>query len=163
MSHELSIRAATADDAETIVAFNCRLAEESENKRLDLQTVRAGVDALLADRQKGRYFVATRGGRIVGQVMITFEWSDWRNGQIWWLQSVYVEPQSRRQGVFRRLFEHVLQTAEAESVAGVRLYVEQNNGRAQAAYFSQGMQPAGYIVLEQMAVASDARWTGDVT
>ena len=88
---EITIRDATIDDADTIAEFNCRLALESEDKSLDPETVRAGVKALLSAARRGRYFVACRSdGMIVGQLMHTFEWSDWRNGDIWWLQSVYV-------------------------------------------------------------------------
>ncbi|HUG92661.1 MAG TPA: GNAT family N-acetyltransferase, partial [Planctomycetaceae bacterium] len=128
MVDSMHVRLATAADRDTIAEFNCRLAEESEETSLDPETVREGVAALLADPAKGRYFVACAGGRIVGQLMHTWEWSDWRNGQIWWLQSVYVHPDYRRRGVFRRLFEHVLREAESDpGVVGLRLYVENGN------------------------------------
>src|SRR5688572_7151832 len=108
---EISVRPARTDDAATIADFNLRLAEESEGLALDPATVRAGVEALIADATKGLYFVAESGGRIVGQLMLTVEWSDWRNGPIYWLQSVYVAPEARGSGVFRALWERALATA----------------------------------------------------
>src|SRR5438128_1174688 len=102
----LCIRPATLDDADVIVEFNRRLAEESEGKALDLSLLRPGVEAGLADPNKGVYFVAEDDGVLVGQIMITAEWSDWRNGWFWWIQSVYVCPDHRRRGVFRSLFKH---------------------------------------------------------
>jgi ribosomal protein S18 acetylase RimI-like enzyme len=134
-----------------IVDYNCRLASETEGKQLDRPTVERGVAALLADPRHGRYFVACDGSRVVGQMMHTYEWSDWRNGQIWWLQSVYVAADFRQRGVFRALFEHVLKAAEADpGVVGVRLYVEEENKSAQAAYAKLGLDEAGYHVMERM-------------
>ena len=150
MEH-LVVRAAVPDDWPTIVDFNCRLAEESENIRLDPAKIQPGVQALLADSAKGRYLVACVGERIVGQLMHTFEWSDWRNGQIWWLQSAYVEPEYRRMGVFRRLFQHLHDAAAADpGVVGFRLYVERENHRAHQTYIQVGLQPAGYFVMERL-------------
>jgi len=154
----ISIRPAVFDDWPTIVEFNCRLAEESEGKRLDLAHVEPGVKALLSDPRKGRYFVAEANGgesgtqpRIVGQMMHTYEWSDWRNGDIWWLQSVYVHPDFRRLGVFRALFDRLMSEAEADpNVVGLRLYVEEQNMRAHATYESLGLAPGGYFVMERM-------------
>jgi GNAT superfamily N-acetyltransferase len=103
----IDIRPAVPDDWPTIVDFNCRLAEESEGKALDCAHVEPGVKAVLADPRKGRYFIAKSDGRPVGQLMHTREWSDWRNGDIWWLQSVYVHRDFRRQGVFRGLFDRL--------------------------------------------------------
>src|SRR5262245_20710416 len=105
---ELTIRRATLDDADTIALFNSRMALETEGNSLDGPTVRAGVRAILADPSKGWYLVAEQGGNIVGQLMLTFEWSDWRNAWFWWIQSVYVREDARRHGVFRALYEHVL-------------------------------------------------------
>jgi GNAT superfamily N-acetyltransferase len=150
MEH-LTVRAAVPGDWPTIVDFNCRLAEESENTRLDPAKIRPGVQALLADPAKGRYLVACSGERIVGQLMHTFEWSDWRNGQIWWLQSVFVEPEFRRKGVFRRLFQHLHDAAAADpGVVGFRLYVERENHRAQQTYIQVGLEPAAYFVMERL-------------
>lgn len=156
----ITIRPAVPDDWPTIVEFNCRLAEESEGKRLDRADVEPGVRALLADPRKGRYFVAeakeTEAPRVVGQLMHTFEWSDWRNGDIWWLQSVYVHPEFRRRGVFTALFEHLRSEAEADpGVVGLRLYVEEQNARAHATYEKLGLTPGGYFVMEKMIRRSD--------
>lgn len=145
----LEVRTATARDESFVVDCNCRLAWETEHKQLDRPTVTLGVRAALADPAKARYFVACRDGLPVGQVMHTWEWSDWRNGVFWWLQSVYVLPEHRGGGVFRRLFEHVRELAEADpQVVGLRLYVEQANAAAQAAYLKLGMTDARYGVLE---------------
>jgi ribosomal protein S18 acetylase RimI-like enzyme len=167
------VRRALLEDGPTIVEFNCRLAEESEGKRLDRSRIVPGVDAVLSNPRKGRYFVAlcddestvpatdardakSNGARIVGQLMHTFEWSDWRNGEIWWLQSVYVVPEFRRQGVFRALFDHLRHEAASDpGVVGLRLYVEEQNRRAQATYESLGMTSGGYFVMEQMLRRGD--------
>ncbi|MCY2968017.1 MAG: GNAT family N-acetyltransferase [Planctomycetota bacterium] len=149
-SPKITIRPAGPGDWETVVDFNCRLAEESEGKRLDRGHVEPGVKALLADARKGRYYLALIDGEIVGQLMHTYEWSDWRNGDIWWLQSVYVIPDRRRQGVFRALFEHLRTAAQDDpGVVGLRLYVEEQNAHAHATYANLGFQPGGYFVLEQ--------------
>ena len=146
----LCIRPATLDDADVIVEFNRRLAEESEGKALDLSLLRPGVEAGLADPNKGVYFVAEDDGVLVGQIMITAEWSDWRNGWFWWIQSVYVRPEARRRGVFRALFEHISKAARQDSsVIGLRLYVDHENHAAQDTYRNMGMIEAGYLVLEK--------------
>lgn len=148
---KLDVRSATIEDWETIVAFNCRLAEETEEKTLDPSLIRAGVRSALSDGRKARYFVACQGDRIVGQLMLTTEWSDWRNGDIWWVQSVYVDPEFRRQGVFRGLYRHACRQAEADpNVVGLRLYVDHQNSRAQMVYRQLGMKDAGYHVMEHM-------------
>ena len=145
------IRPAAESDWETIAEFNRKLAEETEPHSLDRETVEAGVKAVLADQQKGRYFVAVLQGRIVGQLMHTREWSDWRNGEVWWLQSVYVDADLRRQGIFAALYQHLKRLAEAEpAVVGLRLYVERENERAQSTYRKLGFESAGYLVMERM-------------
>lgn len=150
MPDEITIRPASADDWETIAEFNCRLAVESEGKTLKREAIEPGVRALLADAGKGRYFVACDGDAIVGQLMHTREWSDWRNGDIWWLQSVYVHPDYRRRGVFRRLFETLANEAESNpGVVGLRLYVETNNESAHATYRRMGFDEGGYFVMER--------------
>ena len=101
------VRAATPADVEIIVAFNRSMAQETEAKNLAVDLVRPGVRTVVENPTLGRYFVACRAGAVVGQLMITTEWSDWRNGQIWWIQSVYVRPDHRRRGVFRSLYRHV--------------------------------------------------------
>jgi GNAT superfamily N-acetyltransferase len=137
-------------DAAIIAEFNCRLADESEHKVLDAQVVAAGVAALLADPSKGTYFVAEEAGEVVGLLLITTEWSDWRNGWLWWIQSVYVRQEARRRGVFRALYEHVHAAAQADpQVIGLRLYVEHNNHAAQQTYLRVGMEPAGYLVFQR--------------
>jgi|SRR5579872_118049 len=147
----MEIRPATLDDWSAIVEFNCRLAEESEGKQLDRAHVEPGVWAVLADPHKGRYLVAAIEGRVVGQLMHTYEWSDWRNGDIWWLQSVYVLPEFRRQGVFRALFDRLKGEAQADpGVVGLRLYVEEENRRAHETYASLGLSQAGYFVMEKL-------------
>lgn len=149
---QITVRPADSADADTLAEFNCRLAAETENRQLDAATVRQGVEVLLNDERRGRYFVAsTSDGRIAGQLMHTFEWSDWRNGDIWWLQSVYVHPDFRRQGVFRQLHEHLKTLAESTpGVVGLRLYVEIENQRAQQTYQSLGFADPHYRVLERM-------------
>jgi GNAT superfamily N-acetyltransferase len=145
-----TIRPANRDDAPVIVDFNRALARETEGKELDLPTLQAGVEACLTDSHKGRYFVAEAEGQVIGQLMITFEWSDWRNGWLWWIQSVYVRARWRRQGTFRSLFHHVHQLACASpEVVGLRLYVERANSRAQQTYQSLGMTLPGYVVFER--------------
>lgn len=152
--HPFEITAATPDDAKTVAAFNIALARESEDKPLDPGTVRAGVAAVLRDASKGRYFVARpaegpEAGAVIGQLMITTEWSDWRNGPLWWVQSVYVRPDHRRRGVFRSLWEHVVAAASREGCPAVRLYVEEHNAAARATYASLGLKGTGYLVLER--------------
>jgi len=145
----ITVRPATADDADFLAHGNAAMALETEHKRLDPAVVGAGVHAALADPAKGRYFIAESDGRRVGQLMFTYEWSDWRNGTFWWIQSVYVLPEARRNGVFRALFRHVEQLAESDpAVCGIRLYVERENDRAQATYRHCGLHDAGYAVME---------------
>src|SRR5438105_2310221 len=110
----LTLRRATLADAPVIAEYNQRLAHETEGRSLDPPVIAAGVRAVLSDPERGRYFVAERDGAVVGQLMITTEWSDWRNGWIWWIQSVYVRMDARRQGVFRALYEHALAAARGE-------------------------------------------------
>jgi ribosomal protein S18 acetylase RimI-like enzyme len=146
----LTIRPATPADAAIVAEFNRLLALESEGKTLDPGLLQPGVAAALADPRKAHYFVAEQKGEVIGQLMITFEWSDWRNGWIWWIQSVYVRSDWRRRGVFRALFDHAVRTARQDAeVIGLRLYVEKENVSAQKTYRSLGMQPTGYWVLEK--------------
>ncbi|MHC4877686.1 MAG: GNAT family N-acetyltransferase [Planctomycetota bacterium] len=150
-TESIRIRPANINDATTIASFNCRLASETESKTLDAETVEQGVRALLQAPARGRYFVAETGEQIVGQLMHTFEWSDWRNGDIWWIQSVYVHSDFRRQGVFRALSRHLEELArETPGVVGIRLYVERENGRAQQTYSSLGFEQPGYLVMERL-------------
>lgn len=147
----LTIRRATAADAPTIVEFNRRLAEESEGKILDLAVVTAGVAAALADpERKGPYFLAVEEGTVLGQLQITFEFSDWRNGWAWWIQGVYVRAEARRRGVFRALYQHVYQLAKQDpEVIALRLYVDRNNHAAQQTYLGMGMEWMDYLMLHK--------------
>jgi ribosomal protein S18 acetylase RimI-like enzyme len=144
-------RDARLSDAATIIDFNIRLAEETEGLRLDPLTLGVGVQALLMDPTKGRYFMAEVDGEVVGQLMHTREWSDWRNGDLWWIQSVYVDPAYRGQGVFRKLMEHLRMLAQrTPGVVGLRLYVEEHNDKAKQAYTRLGMNAAPYGVMESV-------------
>ena len=146
----ITIRRGTAADAEVIVELNCRLAEESEGKALDPAVVSRGVAAAMTDPNKGPYFLAEEDGRVVGQMQITFEWSDWRNGWIWWIQGVYVRADARRRGVFRSLYQHVLEAAQRDpEVIALRLYVERDNRHAQETYQNLGMAWTSYLVMER--------------
>ena len=150
MSTPITIRNARPDDLPLIVDFNDRLAEESEGKKLDRAVLTRGVQRALAAPEMCRYFMAEVNGEVAGQTMITFELTDWRDGVIWWLQSVYVRPEFRKLGVFKALFQHIATLAkETAEVRGLRLYVEQGNARAQRVYEQMGMQPGGYLVYEQ--------------
>ena len=144
------IREADPDDAARIVLFNQAMARETEGRELDRKVLGKGVEALLKDPAKGRYFVAVKGEEVVGQVMITTEWSDWRNGLVWWLQSVYVSKRHRREGVYRGLHDHVREAALSEKVLGIRLYVERDNLAAQETYQALGMLASQYLMFEEM-------------
>jgi GNAT superfamily N-acetyltransferase len=145
----LTVRRATLADAPTIVEFNRLLAEESESKTLDLDVLSAGVAAALADPAKGPYFLAEHDGEIVGQMQVTYEFSDWRNGWFWWIQGVYVRPDARRRGVFRALYNHVAEAAKSAGVIGLRLYVERENERAHRTYLDLGMAWTNYLLMER--------------
>ena len=157
-THAYRIRAADADDGELLARWASAMALETEHKQLDASTVRAGVAAGIADPQRARYFVAMRDASVaggetigmpVGTLMLTTEWSDWRNGDWWWIQSVYVPVEHRRQGVFAALYAHVRQLAlQTPGVVGLRLYVERDNTAAQATYAGLGMDDAGYRIFE---------------
>ena len=152
-----TIREARDSDAATIASFNSLMAEETEGKALDPDTIDAGVRGLLADAALGRYWVAETADEIIGQLMVTYEWSDWRNGTIWWIQSVYVPGTWRRKGVFSALYRHVESLAAADpEVIGLRLYVEENNTRAQHTYEALGMVKPNYLVMEALFGQSPA-------
>jgi GNAT superfamily N-acetyltransferase len=145
----MKIRQATPADVATIADFNARIARETENRELEPARVKAGVSALLQDAAKGIYFVAEIDGQIVGQVLITYEWSDWRNGNFWWIQSVYVDKEFRGQGIFRALFEHVQDLAkQRQDVCGLRLYMDCGNDTARRSYERLGMKRTDYEVFE---------------
>lgn len=156
----LRIREAVAADARWLADCAIAMALETEDKRLDPATVRAGVAAGIADAAKARYFVALRDrplagaetiGMPVGTLMLTGEWSDWRNGHWWWIQSVYVSPEHRRKGVLAALYRHVEALARGEGdVIGLRLYVAHDNAAAQRTYATLGLRDAGYRVYEAL-------------
>jgi ribosomal protein S18 acetylase RimI-like enzyme len=142
------IRPATAADLPVLVEFNARLAAETEGKTLAPAVLQRGVARLLADPAKGFYTVAERADEVVGCTLVTFEWSDWRDGFYWWVQSVYVRADCRRLGVFRAVFAHLRGRAEADpDVIGIRLYVERNNHRAQATYADLGLTTEPYHLM----------------
>ena len=149
----INVRPAAQGDLDTIVLFNTQLAKESEGILLEPDTLSAGVGAVLGDISKARYFLAETLNalgtlEIAGQLMITYEWSDWRNGMFVWIQSVYVREAYRRKGVFRALFQHVQEFASTSEYCGIRLYVHDDNRLAQQIYLRLGMIEAGYKVLE---------------
>lgn len=149
-SLNLVIRNAMPSDADTIAHCNSRIAEETEDRALDPEIISAGVTELLRDSSKGRYWVAEVNGVVVGQIMVTYEWSDWRNGNLWWIQSVYVLPEHRKQGVFSALYRHVTAQARRDGACGLRLYVERNNQPAQQTYRALGMVDPGYQVMQRI-------------
>ena len=145
------IRAATNDDCQTLADYNCALASETEDHQLDSATVLRGVKRGLERAPDVQYHVAEVDTEIIGQLMVTREWSDWRDGWLWWIQSVYVRADHRGNGVFRKLLQHVTDLATADSdVVGIRLYVENENERAQAVYARSGFDDPNYRVLEQI-------------
>ena len=160
---EITVRGAVAGDIRVLVDFNLRMAEETEGKSLDGETLAAGVEAVVVGTESegvptGRYLVAEVDGRVVGALMHTWEWSDWRNGVVWWLQSVFVEPEFRRRGVFRRAVGTLRgQARNDERGVGLRLYVEGDNRGAQATYARLGMSSSGYTVMEELFTESAER------
>jgi GNAT superfamily N-acetyltransferase len=149
-SSTLTIRPARPTDVDTLVDGNAAMALETEQLHLDRATLRRGVDAVLDGRAPGQYWVAEHEGRVVGQLLITYEWSDWRNRPVWWIQSVHVAGGARRLGVFRALYAHTRRKALAAGAGGIRLYVDETNTRAQAVYAALGMQGGHYRVFEDM-------------
>lgn len=146
----INVRPARLEDCDTIADFNARMAEETEGLTLDRATLAAGVRAVFEKATGARYVVAEINGRLVGQLMITEEWSDWRNGSIWWIQSVYVPAEFRGKGIFKSLYAHIARMAREGGAVGLRLYVEQENVAAQKTYERLGMSMTHYYVMEQM-------------
>lgn len=146
----IQIRQANPEDCLTIAQGNIHIARETEGIDLDPPTVREGVRLALDDPQKALYFIAEIAGECAGMLMITHEWSDWRSGDIWWIQSVYVWSGFRRRGVFRALFEHVQRAARDAGAVGLRLYVDARNSAAIQTYASLGMDSSHYKVMERM-------------
>lgn len=146
---KITIRNADAADAKIIAGFNFSIAAETEHIELDRKRLLRGVKALLKDESKGFYILAEVGGRVAGQLMITYEWSDWRCATFWWIQSVYVPKEFRGAGVFKQLYHHIEKRARKnKSVCGLRLYVERGNGHAQQTYEHLGMKKADYNMYE---------------
>lgn len=146
----MHIREATSRDLDALLEGNAAMAIETEGLHLDRDTLRAGIAALLEGRAPGTYRVCEIDGRVVGQILVTYEWSDWRNRTVWWIQSVYVQPEFRGRGVYRNLYAAVAGAARAAGAAGLRLYVDARNHRAQAVYAALGMNGDHYRVFEFM-------------
>lgn len=156
MSVNITVRDATTADIDAIVGYNQRLAQETEGKSLAPDVISAGVRRGFASPEMCRYFVAEADGRVVGTTMLTYELTDWRDGVIWWLQSVFIEPDFRRHGVFRAIYRHIEAMARKHpDVRGLRLYVHRDNARAMQTYESLGMEKAGYELYEH-------DWSGSV-
>lgn len=154
---EIKTRPAAAADAAELARFNCDMARETEDIRLEPDVVAAGVKALFEHPERGFYVVADAGRQLAGSLMVTNEWSDWRNGMFWWIQSVYVRPEYRRRGVYRSLYRFVESMAVAHpEICGFRLYVERDNERAQQTYRSLGMAQTPYLIYESLARRGDA-------
>ena len=143
-----NIRKAVPADAPSITDFQQKMAWETEQLDLSFDIVSKGVEAVFKDTSRGQYYVADVNGKVISSLLITYEWSDWRNSNIWWFQSVYVLPEHRRNGVFRSMYSHIQQEAEKNNVAGLRLYVEINNTTAQKTYESLGMKCQHYRMYE---------------
>ena len=145
----LIIRKASNNDINTIVTFNYLMAKETETILLDKNIVKLGVKSVITDPSKAQYWIAENNNEIIGQLMITYEWSDWRNGDMWWISSVYVTENFRRRGVFSALYKHIEHMAKENlGCCGIRLYIEKHNERAQKTYLSLGMNDSGYDVME---------------
>ncbi len=150
-SQNFAVRRDVARDIDALVEFNLAMARETEAKDLSPEVLRAGVSHFIEMARYGFYLVAEDGGETVGSLMVTYEWSDWRDGLFWWIQSVYVRPSHRRRGVYRGLYETVKRLAAAEpSVRGFRLYVEKENTVAQATYERLGMSETYYMMFEEL-------------
>jgi GNAT superfamily N-acetyltransferase len=147
----MKIRPAQKEDASALVEFNQAMALETEGKRLDSNILKSGVEAIFADEKKGFYVVAENETGIIGGLMVTYEWSDWRSSWFWWIQSVYILPDFRGRGIYRLLYEFVKQKArDAGDVCGFRLYVERENTGAQKVYEKLGMDESHYLMYEEM-------------
>jgi GNAT superfamily N-acetyltransferase len=144
-------RSATPADISAIADFQKAMALETEDLQLDPEVAGKGVAAVCDNPARGRYYVAEQDGQILGSLLITYEWSDWRNGTVWWIQSVYVVPEARRKGIYAGLYAHVKELAQADpNVRGIRLYVDRRNTRAQTVYTRLGMNGEHYQVFEWM-------------
>jgi len=147
----ISYRDASRHDMPAIIDFQLAMARETEDVSLDGAICTHGVQAVFDDRSHGRYFVAEADGRVAASLLITYEWSDWRNGVVWWIQSVYVRPEMRGQRIYAGLYDHVKSIAASDPrVRGIRLYVDRRNTAAQEVYRRMGMNGEHYLVFEWM-------------
>jgi GNAT superfamily N-acetyltransferase len=144
----ITIRKAVSGDAPHIIDFQQKMAWETENLHLPLEIVTKGVYAVFEKETLGQYWVAEQNGKVVASLLLTYEWSDWRNAPVWWFQSVYVVPENRRNGIFRSMYLYIREEAEKQNIAGLRLYVETNNIRACKTYESLGMNSEHYRMYE---------------
>ncbi len=146
----MNIRIAISADADSLVEFNKAMALETEGKELDEKVLRRGVDAVFGDEKKGFYVVAEEEAKIIGGLMVTYEWSDWRGCWFWWIQSVYILPEARGRQIYSRLYDFVKEKAAKEgNVCGFRLYVETENTHAQRVYEKVGMTASHYLMYEE--------------
>jgi len=151
MTAQAQIRRAKQEDLSVLVEFQLNMALETENLKLDKEVLTKGMQAVLNDDTKGQYFIAEVEGVVAGSLMITYEWSDWRNGMIWWIQSVYVSPQFRGQKVYSALYNYIKETVKADpNLRGIRLYVDKTNLKAQQVYTTLGMNGEHYATFEWM-------------
>lgn len=147
----MKVREAIKEDASAIVSFQLAMAAETEQLMLDPEVVDKGVSAVFEDPKKGRYYVTELNGEVIASLMTTFEWSDWRNGTVMWIQSVYVLPQYRRRGVYRKMYSFLQNLVyDSNDLKGIRLYVDKSNTRAQATYWELGMNAEHYQTFEWM-------------
>jgi ribosomal protein S18 acetylase RimI-like enzyme len=150
-SEDVLVRSGEAGDGVALTEFNIAMALETEDKVLAPEVVSNGVQALLTNPEYGFYVIAEKSGEIVGSLMVTTEWSDWRDGEFWWVQSVYVRCDCRRQGIYRKLYEYIkLKAVKRGNVCGFRLYVERDNAVAQQAYSKLGMSETLYKMFEEL-------------
>lgn len=148
---KICVRNACLNDREDIVNFQLEMARETEGIYLSPDILVPGVEAVLTDPAKGQYYVAEHNGQIVGSLLTTFEWSDWRNGTVLWIQSVYVIPSFRRKGIYSRLYTHVKELViKDDHLKGIRLYADKTNVNAHQAYRKLGMSPDHYVTFEWM-------------
>lgn len=142
------IRKAIPSDASAIIGFQQKMAWETEQMVLVDEIITKGVETVFKEPSRGQYYVAEADGKVIASLLITYEWSDWRNSNVWWVQSVYVLPRFRRQGIFRSMYDFIMKEADKHYVAGLRLYVETNNSAAQKTYESLGMKSEHYRMYE---------------
>ena len=144
----ITIRKAKPEDAPIIIDFQQKMAWETEQLILVDEKISIGVYGVFEDPSRGQYYIAESVGTIIASLLITYEWSDWRNTNVWWFQSVYVLPEFRRTGVFRNMYSFIKDEADKNNIAGLRLYVESNNLRARKTYEALGMNSQHYAMYE---------------